>query len=101
FSAVDYRTGELWDAGAITERVHAAGARMLWDLCHVAGALPFDLDGLGADAAVGCTYKYLNGGPGSPAWLYVPHRLQATAELPLTGWHGHADPFGLARTFVP
>ncbi|MCU1655987.1 MAG: kynU [Pseudonocardiales bacterium] len=101
FSAVDYRTGERWDAPAITAAVHDAGALMLWDLCHVAGALPFDLDGLAADAAVGCTYKYLNGGPGSPAWLYLPTRLQPSADLPLTGWHGHADPFALEQQYVP
>jgi kynureninase len=62
--------------------------------------VPIDLDELGADAAVGCTYKYLNGGPGSPAWIYLPHRHQAPIELPLTGWHGHADPFGLAPSFT-
>jgi kynureninase len=100
-SAVDYRTGERWDAPAITAAVHDAGALMLWDLCHAVGALPLDVDGLGADAAVGCSYKYLNGGPGAPAWLYLPTRLQATADLPLTGWHGHADPFGLEPHYAP
>ena len=100
FSAVDYRTGELWDAAAITDAVHRSGARMLWDLCHVAGAVPFALDALEADAAVGCSYKYLNGGPGAPAWLYLPTRNQHL-DLPLTGWHGHADPFGLAREYRP
>jgi kynureninase len=101
FSAVDYRTGELWDARAITDAVHGAGGLMLWDLCHVAGAVPFQLDALGADAAVGCTYKYLNGGPGAPAFVYVPARHQLRLDLPITGWHGHADPFGLERSFVP
>ncbi len=100
FSAVDYRTGELWDARSVTSAVHDAGALMMWDLCHVAGAVPFALDAVGADAAVGCSYKYLNGGPGAPAWLYLPARNQA-AVLPLTGWHGHADPFGLAPEYVP
>jgi kynureninase len=100
-SAVDYRTGERWDAPAITAAVHEAGALMMWDLCHAAGALPLDVDGLGADAAVGCSYKYLNGGPGAPAWLYLPARLQAAADLPLTGWHGHADPFGLEPEYAP
>ena len=99
-SAVDYRTGELWDVAPITAAVHAAGARMMWDLCHVVGAVPFALDDLGADAAVGCSYKYLNGGPGAPAWLYLPTQNQ-DAALPLTGWHGHADPFGLAAEYVP
>ena len=100
-SVVDYRTGELWDVEAITRAAHEAGAVVVWDLCHAAGALPFELDALGADAAVGCTYKYLNGGPGSPAWLYLPHRHQAAADLPLTGWQGRADPFELASGYAP
>jgi kynureninase len=100
-SAVDYRTGEYWDLPALTATAHAAGALINWDLCHAAGALPVHLDALGADAAVGCTYKYLNGGPGSPAWIYLPTRQQGPIELPLTGWHGHADPFGLAPTYIP
>ncbi|MQA03316.1 MAG: kynureninase [Streptosporangiales bacterium] len=100
-SVVDYRTGELWDVEAITRAVHDTGALMVWDLCHVAGALPFDLDALGADAAVGCGYKYLNGGPGAPAWLYLAARHQQAADLPLTGWTGRADPFGLAQHYEP
>lgn len=100
FSAVDYRSGELWDATSITAAVHGSGALMLWDLCHVAGAVPFELDALRTDAAVGCSYKYLNGGPGAPAWLYLPTHNQHAA-LPLTGWHGHADPFALEPRYVP
>jgi kynureninase len=95
FSAVDYRTGELYGAAEITARVHDAGALMLWDLCHVAGAVPFALDDVGADAAVGCSYKYLNGGPGAPAWIYLADRHHELADLPLAGWQGHVDPFAL------
>lgn len=100
-SAVDYRTGELFDLPAITAAVHAAGALMVWDLAHAAGALPVELDLLDADFAVGCSYKYLNGGPGAPAWIYVADRWQSDADLAITGWQGAADPFALAPTFEP
>ncbi|HEV2885928.1 MAG TPA: kynureninase, partial [Jatrophihabitans sp.] len=101
FSLVDYRTGELFDAAELTRAAHACGAMMVWDLCHAIGALPVALDEIGADLAVGCTYKYLNGGPGSPAFVYIAHRHQRQVRLPLTGWNGHREPFGLNGSYVP
>lgn len=100
FSQVDYRTGELFDLGPVTQAVHAAGALMLWDLCHSAGALPVGLDDAEADFAVGCTYKYLNGGPGAPAYIYIADRHLSSARLPLTGWHGHQTPFALNQDYI-
>jgi kynureninase len=96
---VDFRTGAMFDMATITEGAHAAGALMQWDLCHSAGAVPVDLTAAGADLAVGCTYKYLNGGPGSPAFLWVAPEHQATARQPITGWMGHAHPFAMARDY--
>ncbi|HST46780.1 kynureninase [Jatrophihabitans sp.] len=101
FSLVDYRTGELFDAAELTRTAHACGAVMVWDLCHAIGALPVALDEVQADLAVGCSYKYLNGGPGSPAFIYIAHRHQRQVELPLTGWNGHREPFGLNSSYVP
>ncbi|MCO6009758.1 kynureninase [Actinoallomurus purpureus] len=98
---VDYRTGRLHDMAAVTARVHAAGARVVWDLCHSVGVLPIALDALGVDLAVGCTYKFLNGGPGAPAFLYVRQDLQEAFDQPLSGWGGHREPFAMAPGYVP
>ena len=98
---VDYRTGRMYDMRPVTAGARDAGALMLWDLCHSAGAVPVDLHAVGADLAVACTYKYLNAGPGSPAFCFVAAAIQDQVDQPLTGWWGHAEPFAMERDYVP
>ena len=98
---VDYRTGRLHDMKALTQRAHAAGVITIWDLAHSAGALPVDVTAANADFAVGCTYKYLNGGPGAPAFIYVAPKHADTARPALSGWMGHAAPFAFDLDYRP
>ena len=98
---VHYKTAERFDMRAWTARAHDAGALMCWDLSHSAGAVAVELNAAGADLAVGCGYKYLNGGPGAPAFIYVAKALQGRLQNPLSGWMGHAAPFGFADGYEP
>jgi len=98
---VDYKSAAIYDMRKINEAAHAAGALVVWDLSHSAGAIELDLDGSGCDLAVGCGYKYLNGGPGAPAFIYVAERLQEALTNPLQGWMGHAEPFAFADDYRP
>ncbi len=100
-SHVAYRSGALADMAAITEVVHEAGALALWDLCHSVGAVPTELDACGADLAVGCTYKYVNAGPGAPAFLYVRADLQERLRQPIWGWFGQRDQFAMGPKYQP
>ncbi|WP_293765328.1 kynureninase [uncultured Aquitalea sp.] len=100
-SHVNYRTGAMYDMAAVSRLAHRHGALVLWDLAHAAGAVPVDLNGAEADFAVGCTYKYLNGGPGSPAFIWVARRHQDRFWQPLSGWWGHAAPFAMQSDYQP
>jgi len=98
---VDFRSGYRHDMAGLTAAAHRKGALTLWDLSHSAGAMPVDLESFGADLAVGCGYKYLNGGPGAPAYLYVRRTLQDRVRSPLSGWMGHQQPFAFTAEYAP
>jgi kynureninase len=98
---VDYATGEIHDMRRLTEQAHKYGALILWDLSHSAGAVPIDLNRCDVDLAIGCGYKYLNGGPGAPAYLFIRAALQEQMNNPISGWMGHATPFGFTREYQP
>jgi len=98
---VDYRSGRMHDMAAITRRAHEAGAVMIWDLAHSAGAVPLDLAGCGAEFAAGCSYKYLNGGPGAPAFIHVRPDIVEEVEPALSGWMGHEAPFAMEPGYRP
>ena len=98
-SHVAFKSAFMYDMVQVTKLAHQSGGLMLWDLSHSVGAVPIDLNGCGVDLAVGCTYKYLNGGPGSPAFIYVAKRHQGKATQPLSGWWGHSDPFAFEKDY--
>jgi kynureninase len=100
-SHVAYRSGALADMAGITEQVHRAGGLVMWDLCHAVGSVPVELDAVGADLAVGCTYKYVNAGPGSPAFLYVRRELQERLQQPIWGWFGQREQFAMGARYDP
>jgi kynureninase len=98
---VNYKTGRLYDMARITAAAHAAGGLVAWDLAHSAGTLPVQLNACHADFAVGCGYKYLNGGPGAPAFVFVAERHLPHLHQPIAGWHGHAQPFAFSQEYQP
>src|SRR3954463_16777670 len=98
---VNYRTGYQHDMAALSAHAHAQGALVIWDLAHSAGAVPVDLHDADADFAVGCTYKYLNGGPGAPAFAWIAPRHYSDFRQPLSGWWSHRSPFAMQSEFVP
>jgi kynureninase len=100
-SVIDYRTAAVVDVRAETARAHDAGALVVWDLSHAAGAIEIDLHACGAQLAIGCSYKYLNGGPGAPAWTYVAQELHATIRQPIWGWFATEDQFAMGPEFRP
>ncbi len=100
-SLVSYRSGSLADMAKLTDLVHSRGALVLWDLCHAVGAVPVELDAAGADLAIGCTYKYVNAGPGAPAFLYVRDELQERLRQPIWGWFGQRDMFAMGPRYDP
>lgn len=98
---VDFKSSQMHDMAAVTRRAHDCGALVLWDLSHSAGAFPLDLRGCSVDLAVGCSYKYLNGGPGAPAYVFVAPQLQGELDQPITAWMGHANPFDFSVDYAP
>jgi kynureninase len=100
-SHVAFKSGFLYDAASVTRLAHEAGALVLWDLSHSVGVVPIELDRWGVDFAVGCSYKYLNGGPGAPAFLYVRREIQERVQSPIWGWFGQRDPFAFELAYVP
>ncbi|MCK9513659.1 MAG: kynureninase [Pigmentiphaga sp.] len=98
---VNYKTGRRYDMAEVTRRAQAKGALVVWDLCHTAGAMPCGLNDAHVDFAVGCSYKYLNGGPGAPAFVFVAQKHHGQVRQPITGWHGHARPFDFVHDYEP